>query len=182
MTVATKKLTVTEYFELERHSEIRHEYVNGTLIELKPGGSRTHSKIVKNIIKALDDLSDARGCELHAVDVMTQVAGERYRYPDIVISCAPGEDHRVLENPCFIAEVTSESTAETDHSVKLREYLEIPTLERYAIVSQSERLVLVFRREGKLSTFDTFSGSSEFEIPCLVVKLSLEQIYAGVVF
>ena len=88
----------------------------------------------------------------------------------------------MLENPCFIAEVTSESTAETDHSLKLREYLEIPTLERYAIVSQSERLVLVFRREGSLPTFDTFSGSGEFEIPCLGVKLSLEQIYAGVVF
>ena len=96
-----------------------------------------------------------------------------------MISCAPGTDRRSIINPCFLAEVTSETTADVDNGKKLEEYLNLPSLERYAIISQVSRFVVVFRRENGLRTFETFDGSGEFEIPCLGVKLSLDQIYAN---
>jgi Uma2 family endonuclease len=179
--LAAKTMTVEEYLESERHSEIRHEYVDGTLLPM-PGASREHSRIVKNIVKALDDIAEAKGCELHPVEVMTRVQNTRYRYPDIVISCNPGTDKYFLQNPCFIAEITSDSTADTDHGKKLEEYTKLPSLERYAIISQAERFVIVYKPVNGAWTFETFSEAGEFEIPCLETTLSLDQIYANVAF
>ncbi len=65
---------------------------------------------------------------------MTRIRGTRYRYLDIVVSCNPGTDEYLLENSCFIAEITSESTADTGHGKKLDEYTRLPSLEAYAIV------------------------------------------------
>ena len=176
--IATRKISVEEYFELEQRSEVRHEYVDGTLIVM-PGGTRNHGIIVKNLVKTLDDVSIEHGCELQQLEMKLRTQNTRYRYPDIMISCNPGSESYFLENPCFIAEVTSESTADVDNGRKLEEYLSLPSLERYAIISQASRFVVVFRRENGMRTFETFDGSGEFEIPCLGVSLSLDQIYAN---
>ena len=177
--IANQTMTVEEYLESERRSEVRHEYVDGTLLPM-PGTTRTHGRIVKNILKALDDVSEARGCELQALDVMTRTQGTHYRYPDIVVSCSPGHDPYLLENPCFIAKITSDSTADTDHGRKLEEYTKLPSLERYAIISQAQRFVIVYKLVNGAWTFETHSDAGEFEIPCLAISLSLEEIYAGV--
>ena len=171
-------MTVEEYLEFERRSEVRHEFVDGTLVEM-PGNTRPHSDIVLNIVEALRPVARAKGCELHAESIITHVQQDRYRYPDILISCAPGTNAHIVEHPCFLAEVTSESTAAVDHEQKLREYLNLPSLERYAIISQTTRLVQVFWREAGVERFQAFVDSESFEIPCLGVNLSLDQIYAG---
>ena len=50
---AAPKITVQEYFELERHSEIRYEYVEGELIAM-PGVSLPHNQISLNVSIAFD--------------------------------------------------------------------------------------------------------------------------------
>ena len=177
--VAAKTITVEEYLEAERRSEIKHEFVDGTLLPM-PGTTRTHGHIVANTLVTLRPTVLARGCEIQASNVMTRTKGTRYRYPDIVVSCVPGSDPYLLENPCFIAEITSDSTADTDHGRKLEEYTKLPSLERYTIISQSQRFVIVYKPVNNAWTFETHSDAGEFEIPCLAVSLSLDQIYAGV--
>jgi Uma2 family endonuclease len=174
-------MTEQEYLEAEKHSELRHEYVDGRLLEM-PGTTRKHSTIVSNLLSELKSVARQKGCEVHATDIMTRTQLRRYRYPDIVLSCDPGEHEYVLENPCFIAEVTSESTADTDHGKKLEEYSQIPSLERYAIISQSERLVVLYDLRDGSRTFQVLSSSGDFEVPCLGMRLSLDQIYADVMF
>ena len=177
--VAAQTLTVEEYLESERRAEIRHEYVDGTLLPM-PDTTRTHGHMVANILVALRPTVLARGCEIQASDVMTRTQGTRFRYPDIVVSCNPGSDPYLLENPCFIAEITSDSTADTDHGRKLEEYTKLPSLERYAIISQAQRFVIVYKLVNGAWTFETHSDAGEFGIPCLSANLSLDQIYAGV--
>jgi Uma2 family endonuclease len=171
-------MTVSEYREREKVLEGRREYVNGTLFE-REDATRRHGSIVLNVVEELDDAAQSRGCELHFCAVLTRTGQTRFRYPDVVASSDPGNDEYMIENPCFITEVTSATTAEMDHMRKLEEYLSLPSLERYAIISQTSRFVVVFRRENGLRTFETFDGSGEFEIPCLGVSLSLDQIYAN---
>ena len=45
--VAEKLYTVEAYFELEKHSEVRHEYYYGKLIEM-PGESKIANNIANN--------------------------------------------------------------------------------------------------------------------------------------
>ena len=81
--------------------------------------------------------------------------------------------------PCFIAEVQSDSTAETDNGSKLDEYTKIPSLQRYAIISQKTRQVVVYKRIGDTWSFTVLLENGEIDIPCLNTTLSLEQIYKG---
>ncbi|MFN3265377.1 MAG: Uma2 family endonuclease [Deinococcales bacterium] len=175
---AVCQMTPEEYLEFEKTTEVRHEFVDGQLYAMA-GETLLHDDIVLNIVEALRPKARAKGCKLHATNIQTKVRGMRYRYPDIVISCEVPVHPRLLEQPCFIAEVQSDSTAETDNGVKLEEYTKIPSLERYAIVAQKSRQVVLYKRKGESWEFEVLLENGEIDVPCLGAVLSLEQIYAG---
>lgn len=179
MTILEKRLTVEEYLEFERHSESRHEYVDGVLRAMA-GETLQHDDIVLNVIETLRPIARAKNCRLHATNIQTRVSGTRYRYPDIVVSCETIQNNRVLEHPCFILEVLSESTADVDHGAKLEEYTKLSSMQRYAIVSQNIRQVVVYKREAQVWTFEVVSGDGDIEVPCLETVLTLDSVYANV--
>jgi Uma2 family endonuclease len=134
--IATKPnpLTIAEYKNLERTSGIKHEFVDGVMVAMA-GEKRIHKRIAGNIYRLLFDLGAARGCEV-MLEAKVRTRSTRYRYPDLVVSCAPGDDEYFLENPCLLVEVLSESTANTDTSEKLNEYLKLESLQRYVLVDE----------------------------------------------
>jgi Uma2 family endonuclease len=180
MTIAAKTMSVAEYFEFEQTSEVRHEYVNGQILAMA-GETREHYRIARNLTRVLEDANADSRCEVVMEAIRVRVQQDRYRYPDVVVSCDPGEDRFFLENPCFIAEVLSESTANTDHNQKLEEYTRIPSLQRYAIVSSDLRRVILYKR-----TTDGWGveilESGAIEVPCLQATVTLERIYEGLPF
>ena len=179
-TPTTKRLTVEEYLAFEKTSEARHEFVDGVLHAMA-GESRKHKRIVRNLIRALDARALELDCELVFESTKLQTFPTKFRYPDVMVSCAPGLDEYLVENPCFIVEVLSESTAHTDLETKLVEYTRLPSLERYVIVSQASRNVIVYRRTTDGWQVEILE-SGGFEVPCLQVTLDLDQVYAGVDF
>jgi Uma2 family endonuclease len=171
-------MTAEEYLEFEKTSDIRHEFVDGVLRAMA-GESRRHNDIVLNLVEALRPVARAKQCALHATNIKTRVSSSKYRYPDVVISCAPGNDEYFLENPCFIVEVLSDSTADVDHDRKLEEYTRLPSMGRYLLESQIERRVIVYKRDNGVWTLEILTESGEVDIPFLETTLSLEQVYAG---
>ncbi len=174
-------MTVEQYLEFEKTSEIRHEFVDGELFAMA-GETLVHDDVVLNIVEALRPKARAKNCKLHATNIQTQVKSSRYRYPDIVVTCETIHDPRLIEAPCFILEVLSDSTSDVDHGVKLDEYRRISSLQRYAIVSQKIRQVIVYKRNGETWDFDVLLENGEIDIPCLATTLTLEQIYANLEF
>jgi Uma2 family endonuclease len=175
--LAPKTMSVAEYLEFERTAEVRHEYVDGFLLEM-PGETYQHNDIAGDIYIALKPHAKACGCRIAFESIKTRTRGSRYRYPDITVSCAEQADDRWLEQPCFIAEVTSDSTSDTDHGAKLEEYTKLPSVQCYAIVSQTTRQVIVYKRDADRWSFEVLLERGEFEIGCLNTKLSLDQIYS----
>jgi Uma2 family endonuclease len=180
VTATSKRYTVEEYLELERQSDVRHEYVDGELLAMA-GEKRLHHKIARNIARALDEATDARGCEVALEAIKLRTKGTKFRYPDVIVSCEPGNDPYFLENPCFIAEVLSESTANVDTNDKLEEYTRLPSLERYALVDQNLRRVILYRRTEPGWVLEILEDGS-FDVPCLGASVSVDQVYAGVNF
>jgi Uma2 family endonuclease len=176
MTVATKR-TEAEYLELEKSAETRHEFVDGAMLAMA-GESRTHYRIARNLTRALEDHRSNPACEIVMEAVKVRVHTGRYRYPDVVVTCDPGDDPFFLENPCFIAEVLSGSTASTDHNDKLEEYTRLPSLQRYVIIAQDVRRVIVYKRSPDGWSVEILEDG-EIDIPCLETSVTLEQIYAG---
>jgi Uma2 family endonuclease len=176
--LARKTMTVAEYLAFEQTSELRHEYVDGELIEI-PGETYQHNDIAGDIYIALKPFARAKGCRIAFESIKITTRQSRYRYPDIVVSCQVEPDERFINAPCFIVEVVSDSTADTDHGTKLEEYTKLPSLQAYAIVSQKTRQVLLYQRQDAAWMFTVISGSGQFAIPMLETTLSLDQIYAG---
>ena len=76
----------------------------------------------------------------------------------------------------------SDSTNDPDNGAKLEEYTNIPSLQRYAIVSQTVRQVVLYRREGEKWVLEVLSDHGEVDVPCLEAGITLDQIYAGLEF
>jgi Uma2 family endonuclease len=178
MTVAPSLVSLDEYLRLEQTSETRHEYVAGELVAMA-GESQEHEDIVLNGVEALRPVARAKAFRLYTTTIKLRVTAKRYRYPDVMVLCNPKSESGIESEPCFLLEVLSDSTAQTDLSKKLREYTEISSLERYAIVSQTARLVIIYSRTLNGWQVQTLENLGEIDIPCLGVKLSLEQLYEG---
>jgi Uma2 family endonuclease len=179
MIAASRTMTVEEYLEFEETSEVRHEFVDGA-VHAMAGETLQHDDIVLNIVEAIRPIARAKHCRLHATNIQTRVRGSRYRYPDIVISCEQITNPRILQAPCFLLEVLSDSTGDVDHGAKLEEYTKLPSLEVYAIVAQQAKRVFLYKRgDDERWTFEVLNESGSIEIPCLQTALTLEQIYAG---
>jgi Uma2 family endonuclease len=177
----SKPFTVEEYLTLEKTSKIRHEFVDGMMVALA-GETRRHKRIVLNLIRALEGRALERDCELVFDTTKIRTRSTRFRYPDVVVSCAPGDDEYFLENPCLLVEVLSSSTANTDTSEKLDEYLKLPSLQRYVLVDQVTRRVIVYARAVQGWMVEVLDANGQFDVPCLETNVTLEQIYAGVNF
>lgn len=180
MITTQKRYSLEEYLELERASELRHEYVDGHLVAMA-GEQRRHHRIVRNIARALDLAAETRSCEVALEAIKLRTRDTKYRYPDVIVSCDPGNDPYFIENPCFIAEVLSESTANVDTNDKLEEYTRLPSLQRYALVDQNVRRVILYRRTESGWTLEILTDGS-FDLPCLDASVGLDQVYASVNF
>jgi Uma2 family endonuclease len=95
--ILEKKNFVSEYLELEKGSEVRHEYVDGEILAM-PGEKRVHNRLARRFVLLLEALADSKNCEVVIETVKIRTRGTRIRYPDIAISCAPGNDEYFLED------------------------------------------------------------------------------------
>lgn len=176
-----QRMTEREYLGLEERAETRHEFVDGTMIAMA-GETGEHEDIAFNIVTALRPTAQAKSCRLRGPNVKMRVSGQRYRYPDVYIVCGPrGNDPRLEENPCLILEVISPSTADVDRGAKLEEYTNIASLQRYLIVEQTKKHVVVYRRTNEGWLYESVHDGT-LEVPCLETVLTFEQIYAGLEF
>jgi Uma2 family endonuclease len=180
MITTPKRYTLEEYLELERTSDVRHEYVDGQILAMA-GEKRTHEDIVLNFVSALRSIALEKGCLLYTTNIKLRTKSTKYRYPDVIVSCAPGDAPYFIENPCLIVEVLSESTANTDHNDKLEEYTRLPSLQRYALVDQNVRRVILYKRTQSGWVLEILEHGS-FDVPCLETSVNVDQAYAGVEF
>lgn len=181
------RVPLQAYFELERTSEMRHEYVEGELIPMA-GETLTHNRIALNISIALDRVFEERDCSVCMEGVRVRVTPERYRYPDIVALCGEpiltGDNPTSMINPALIVEVLSPSTQATDRGEKFFEYQTIASLTDYVLASQDR--VSVFHwvrqndRQWMLTEYTDLSDALTFA--ALDARLSLADVYRKVTF
>ncbi len=181
--VAEKLLTEEEYLELEDKSEERHEYIDGTL-RLMAGGTDEHNEVVLNIATKLLALGRAKGCRVRAENIMLRLpkgSKHRYYYPDIIITCEPKDNNKIIENPCVVMEVLSDSTEHIDKGEKLETYQRIASLKQYILVDQTRRKLEIYSRDDLGWRYELLE-SGEFNIACLDVTMTLDEVYAGLEF
>jgi Uma2 family endonuclease len=180
-----KRYTVAEYFELEKHSPIRHEFYYGKLIAM-PGESKKANIIAGNCYITFRQSKPLKeqGFFVFIQDVRTIVKDDAiYRYPDVVVADTKDDnDTHNIKSPRILVEVISDNSKYRDRVTKLKEYSKIPTLDYYVIIDQDEVNVEVYSRKENGWHYQRLEDMSDLlDLPLFDMSLSLETIYEDIV-
>ncbi len=187
MAIQTKQMmTVADYLAWEERQEIKHEYIDGEIIEMT-GGTADHSIIKVNILFSLRSRVNRQDFTIYNGDMRVQVAESRYVYPDlsVVRDQAVYEDERELSllNPIVVAEVISPSSETRDRVEKREYYYGVPSIEAYLIVDQERlRAELYTRAEDGWLLRQFTSADDVIPLPMLNCELPLAQVYLDISF
>jgi Uma2 family endonuclease len=181
-------LTPEEYLELERAAEFRHEYYNGRMYAMA-GGSPRHAFIVGNLVGELHSTLKKRACRVASSGLRVSAPDTGlYTYPDVVVGCGEleytGDRQETLVNPTLIIEVLSPSAELLDREFRAAQYKTISSLQEYALVSQDEARVEVYRRQDGghwlLSEFAGLEAAARFD--SVEASVPLAEIYDKITF
>lgn len=176
-----KTYSVPEYFSIEESGDVRHEFINGNLIEMS-GASREHHFICQNIFLAVLYSLKPAGYNVFIENMKIKIPKEnQYYYPDIFITKELQTDTNkyVQFEPELIAEVLSEATRVKDMTDKFIQYRKIPTLNYYLLIEPEKFLVLLnFKDEKGEWEMSSFTQKEEIiSLPKLNLSLSMADIY-----
>ena len=141
-------LTEEDYLAFELTADVRHEYVDGQIYAMA-GANERHNRIVGNIFFHLRAAARGGQCGVFANDMKLKITQQHtYYYPDVMLVCNIQDTGEYFkQQPCFIAEVLSPSTTNTDRREKLLAYQKIPSLRYYLLVSADRISVEYFVRD-----------------------------------
>lgn len=189
---SSQYLTPEEYLELEKTSEIRHEYIDGEIYAMA-GGTEAHNLISLNVAIALRSGLKNSLCRTFMSDMKVHLQGKekekhkrKYFYPDVMV-CCDGKTELTRssnDNPTLIVEVLSKSTEAFDRGDKFSFYRSIASLQEYILVSSHKYSVDYFRRgESNLWVLESYQGlDKKLYLKSLGFEVSLAEIYENIVF
>lgn len=137
---AKKIFTPEEYLDFEVNSDIRHEYINGEIIQMT-GGTPEHNEIASILNAALRFSLKGKPYSIFVADQRLWIPTRKlYTYPDVMVVPRPLERQQgrtdTITNPVMIAEVLSKSTKSYDRDEKFSAYRTIPTFQEYLLIDQ----------------------------------------------
>lgn len=172
-----------EYLELERDSEIRHEYLDGEIFEMA-GGNKRHNGISANLVRLLGNQLLEQDCIVYGSDMRVRITSTgKYTYPDVVAVCGEeifeDETEDTLLNPMLIVEVLSKSTEAYDRGAKFEYYQTIKSFREYVLITQEPFRVEQFvRKEKNVWTYFEFRKSDDtVKLNSIDCELVLKDIY-----
>lgn len=178
-----KRMTVADYFAIDDQSPVRHEFRDGVVYAMG-GASDDHGRISINLSSAINSALGDR-CDVFQGDMRLKFGAnfdEAYYYPDVMVTCSDLDRAKhQREHPKLIAEVLSPSSERIDRGEKFETYIRIPSLEEYAIISQSVPQIDLFRRT------DAWRGASYFledtiTFESIALTVPVRQVYRRVSF
>ncbi len=177
------KISVLDYLEGEKISQIKHEYIDGEIYAMA-GTSKSHNRIIGNLLEQLRKHLRGSDCEPFFVDIKVRVEKmNRFYYPDVVVVCGKDdEDDYYAVKPKLIVEVLSPRTSLTDRREKMFAYKEIESLDEYVLIEQDRMYAEIYRRRksGDLWDWIEFETGEEIEFASIDFKMPMTEVYAGV--
>jgi Uma2 family endonuclease len=175
------RMSKAAFIEWSAGEEERCELVGGRVV-MMPRPSLAHGMIIMNLAQLLRAQLDPKQWVVVA-EFGADTGPETLRYPDVVVDRAAGSRKRYVANvPILLAEVLSPSSVETDLGDKPVEYMQIPSLLAYIVLSQDEpKAWLHWGPAAKLALGPTLITGEEAVIRIDVLELTLPMtgIYAG---
>lgn len=183
------KYSLEEYFKIERESEEKFEYWDGSVWSMA-GASPEHEQIVVNAGAHLRELLRGRGCFVFSSNLKVKVpVYAPYRYPDLTAFCGQGVYEtagkmKLLTNPQMLVEILSPSTEAFDRGDKFTYYKSIESFTEYIIIAVNRPHVTQFIKSSEREWIQREANRLEENIfsPTFDIELRLSEIYLDVEF
>lgn len=179
-------LTTEDYLENEKHSNVRHEYVDGQIFAMS-GSSQEHNLIATNIIALLRPHLRGSSCRSFVSDMKVKIETNTQRadffyYPDVVVTCNSQDKERFfLTTPCLIIEILSPSTQATDKREKRINYQSLESSQEYVLISQDEVGLEVYRRDdSNIWQMETLGKKDNLQLSSVGLTWTMAEIYEDV--
>ena len=179
-----QKFTIEEYLQMERASDVKHEYYQGEIFAMA-GASPRHSFISSNLITELHNRLKTSPCFPHGSDMRIHIPENTlFTYPDISIICGDintfDKDKDTAIQPIILIEILSKSTRNYDRGGKFKLYRDIPTLKEYMLVDSEIINVEIWRlNERNHWELEEYKNLKDIvTLPAINVSISMEEIYA----
>src|SRR5882724_1312102 len=174
-------VSVEEYLESERDSQVRHEYVEGHVYAMA-GASDDHNRIAGNIFSFLHSALRGKPCEPFISDMKAKIPSQlasAFYYPDILVACDPTDKEKYYrERPVVIVEVLSPETRRTDEREKAIAYRLVSSVEVYLLVEQDCLRITVLHRADNDWRREVIDGrTAVLKLECLGVEIPMARIY-----
>lgn len=181
MVATSVNFSPQEYLNLERNSNVRHEYRQG-LVYAMAGGSDDHDEISLNVIELMRQSLRDRDCSVRSGNVKVNYVDDFYYYPDAFVTCDARDrsDRYTKRYPKLIIEVLSPSTAAFDRGVKFADYQNIASLEEYVLIDQERMQVECHRRIN--TTWETviYREGDIVQLTSIELEFAIAELYRGV--
>ncbi len=178
-------LSFDEYITIEKESEKKHEFHDGTIVAMA-GGTIAHGLISGNTLIeiAMQLRANKSKCIAINSEVKLQISQlNKYLYPDAMVVCndITELDNNAVVNPTVIIEVLSKSTEAYDRGDKFFFYKQIPSLQAYILIDQYQARIDLYTKKADLWKITRTEGMDEsVYIDSINVHLPLKNIYQNV--
>lgn len=177
------RFSAEEYLAWEETQAEKHEFVAGEVVAMT-GARQDHVVVSLNIASALKQRLRGTPCRAYMADLKLKVeAADAFFYPDVMVSCHPGDlgNQQYIANPSLIVEVLSESTADYDRGGKFVAYRKLESLMEYLIVDIEARRVECFRRTADNDwLLHDYLGEVDCELTSLGVQIPMAEIFEDI--
>jgi len=179
--VARQRATYAEYMAFTDTSEIKHEYIAGEIVAMA-GGTIAHGRLIAELTGLVREALKGRPGVVLPAEVRVRIrAADRATYPDLHVVCtaveADPDDTNAVVNPTVIVEVLSDSTADADRGDKFAAYRRLRSLREYVLVSQHERRIDVYTRDGRRWVLDEYRTGERLRLESIGVALAVDDCY-----
>jgi Uma2 family endonuclease len=178
------RMDKTAFLSWIETQEERYELAAGRIMKL-PRPTRAHAHIKSNLLMSLRGRLDRRQWE-PLISFGLDIGPDTFRYPDFVVDRAGGngKDFAATASALLI-EVLSPEGADLDLGDKVAEYLPIPSLLAYIVLSRDEPKAWMWSRTSTSAQFapgpKAISGADAvIPVSGLQLELSMADIYAGI--
>jgi Uma2 family endonuclease len=176
------QLSLEEFLAWEGAQPERHEFHRGEVFAMV-GARRSHGRVVSNLNAAFVAALKGSRCQVFAESMKLQIADDTILYPDVFVTCDPGDlaTDVIFRAPTLVVEVLSPSTHGYDRSQKFALYRRIPTLVEYILVDPDSRRVEAFRRSAAGEwTFHDMSDDAALHAASIDARVPLAEVFDGV--
>jgi len=179
--VARQRATYAEYMAFTDTSEIKHEYIAGEIVAMA-GGTIAHGRLIAELTGLVREALKGSPCVVLPAEVRVRIrAADRATYPDLHVVCtaveADPDDTNAVVNPTVIVEVLSDSTADADRGDRFAAYRRLRSLREYVLVSQHERRIDVYTRDGRRWILDEYRTGERLRLESIGVALAVDDCY-----